>query len=150
MGENEAARVLAEMPARRAGHELAGEIEALGRKRRSERLRFSASTCLSSTPSSEPQPQTWEDSILMRSSVEAQRLADVADRALGAITNHGRAEGGVIPAVLVEDPLHDDLPAGVHVSKSTSMSGGSWRSSETKRSNKRSFRAGSIEVMPRT
>src|SRR5271163_4421005 len=38
-----------------------------------------------------------------------QRLANVADCALGAIANHGRAEGGVIPAILVEDPLHDDL-----------------------------------------
>ena len=46
---------------------------------------------------------------MMRSSVRPKRLADVADRALGAIANHGRAEGGVIAAVLVEDPLHDDL-----------------------------------------
>jgi hypothetical protein len=38
-----------------------------------------------------------------------QRLADVADRALGAIANHGRAESGVVAAVLVEDPLHDDF-----------------------------------------
>src|SRR3546814_9449722 len=34
-------------------------------------------------------------------------------------------------------------------SKSTSMSGGSWRSAETKRSNSRSERAGSTSVMPR-
>jgi hypothetical protein len=30
-------------------------------------------------------------------------------RTFGAIANHGRAEGGVIMAVLVEDPLHDDF-----------------------------------------
>jgi hypothetical protein len=40
---------------------------------------------------------------------EAERLADVPNCALGAIANHGRAESGVIAAVLVEDPLHDDF-----------------------------------------
>ena len=40
---------------------------------------------------------------------EAKRLANIADRALCAITDHGRAQGRVIAAVLLEDPLHDDL-----------------------------------------
>src|ERR1700690_2635361 len=34
---------------------------------------------------------------------------DVANRPFGAIANDGRAEGGVIAPVLVEDPLHDDF-----------------------------------------
>ena len=78
------------------------------RRRRSERLRFSASTCLSSTPSSD-QPQTWEDSILIRSSVRPSALPTSRNRALGAIADHGRAERGVVAAVGLEDPLHDDL-----------------------------------------
>ena len=40
---------------------------------------------------------------------QAERLADVAQRALGAIADDGRAERGVIAAVGLEDPLHDDL-----------------------------------------
>ena len=40
---------------------------------------------------------------------EAERLADVADRALGAIADYCRAQSGVIAAILLEDPLHDDL-----------------------------------------
>ena len=87
----------------------AGEIE--GQAQASvERLRFSASTCFSSTPSD--QPQTWEDSILMR--FVERRPARRRDRALGAIVitvEHHR--GGVVTAVLVEDPSADDslLPA---------------------------------------
>ena len=78
------------------------------RRRRSERLRFSASTCLSSTPSSD-QPQTCEDSILIRSSVSPSALPTSRIGALGAIADHGRAQSGVVAAVLLEDPLHDDL-----------------------------------------
>jgi hypothetical protein len=40
---------------------------------------------------------------------QAKRLADVAQRALGAVADHGRAQRGVIAAVGVEHPLHDDL-----------------------------------------
>ena len=40
---------------------------------------------------------------------QAQRLADIAQRALGAIADHGRAERGVVAAVGLVDPLHDDL-----------------------------------------
>ena len=42
---------------------------------------------------------------------QAERLADVAQRPLGAIADHRRAERGVIAAVGLEHPLHDDLAA---------------------------------------
>ena len=45
----------------------------------------------------------------MRSSGRPERLADIAHRALGAVADDGRAERGVVAAVGVEDPLHDDL-----------------------------------------
>jgi hypothetical protein len=54
----------------------------------------------------------------------------------------------MIAPVGVEHPLHDDLTP--FMLESTLMSGGSRRSSETKRSNKRSLRPGSIEVIPST
>ena len=41
----------------------------------------------------------------------AERLADVAQRALRTVADHGGAEGGVVAAVGVEHPLHDDLAA---------------------------------------
>src|SRR5262249_23655810 len=40
---------------------------------------------------------------------QAERLTDVSDRAFGAIADHGRAEGRVGAAVLLEDPLHNNL-----------------------------------------
>src|SRR3546814_7183281 len=40
---------------------------------------------------------------------ESERLAYVAQRALGAVADDGRAERGVIAAIGLEHPLHDDL-----------------------------------------
>ncbi len=40
---------------------------------------------------------------------QAERLADIAQRALGAIADDGRAERCMIPAIGVIDPLHHDL-----------------------------------------
>ena len=40
---------------------------------------------------------------------QAERLADIAQRALGAVADDGRAERGMIAAIGLEDPLHDDL-----------------------------------------
>ena len=70
VGENEAARVLAEMA--RRPHELAGEIErqpqAPVRKVEVQRLDVLVFDALLRPP------QTWEDSILMRSSVRPKAL----------------------------------------------------------------------------
>ncbi len=40
---------------------------------------------------------------------QAERLADIADGALGVIAHHRRAQGAVVAAVGLVDPLHDDL-----------------------------------------
>src|ERR1700733_15689473 len=40
---------------------------------------------------------------------QAQRLADVAKRALGTITDYGRAQRRMIAPIGFEDPLHRDL-----------------------------------------
>ena len=40
---------------------------------------------------------------------QAERLADIAQCAFRAITDHGRAQSGMIAAVGLEHPLHDDL-----------------------------------------
>jgi hypothetical protein len=105
VGEDEAARVLAEMA--RRPHKLAGEIErqaqASVRKVEVQRLDVLVLDALL-RPTPDLRRQHLDEVF-----GEPQRLADVADRALGAITNHGRAEGGVIAPVLVEDPLHDDF-----------------------------------------
>ena len=40
---------------------------------------------------------------------QPQRLADIAQCAFGPVADHRRAQGGMIAAVGVEHPLHDDL-----------------------------------------
>ena len=40
---------------------------------------------------------------------KSKHFADIAQRALGAIADHGRAKCGVIAAIGLEHPLHDDL-----------------------------------------
>src|SRR3984957_2517994 len=105
VGQNEAAWMLAKM-ARRA-HELASKVErqaqASIRKVEVQRLDMP----LLDAPL-RPAPDLGRQH-LDEVFGEAQGLADVADCSLGAIANYGRAEGGVIAPVLVEDPLHDDL-----------------------------------------
>ena len=79
------------------------------RRRRSSRLRFSSCGVLRlrRPPPTSPRPATESacDQVLG----QAERLADVAQRALGAVADHGRAERGAVAAVGVEHPLHDDL-----------------------------------------
>ena len=144
VGQHEAAGMLRQM-ARRAD-QLAGELERqaqapvvevevqLGRV-----LRLDAFACSS--------PRPGEDSAPVRSSGRPSALPTRAPR-LGAVADHGRAQGRAVAAVGLVNPL-DDLSRR-SCSKSTSMSGGSRRSSLTKRSNSRSLRSGSIEVMPST
>ena len=93
--------------ARRAD-QLAGEIERQAQAPVGEvevQLLQRASV---STPSSD-QPQTWAESVRDQVLGQAERLADVAQRALGAVADHGRAERGMVAAVGLEHPLHDDL-----------------------------------------
>ena len=105
VGQDEAAGMLAEM-ARRA-HQLAGEIERQAQASVGE-VEVQRLDVLVLDAFLRPAPDLRGqhlDEVLG----QAQRLADVADRALGAIADDGRAEGGVIAAVGLEDPLHDDL-----------------------------------------
>ena len=109
-------------------------------------LRLSSSACLGST-FLRPAPDLGGQQ-LDHVFGQSQRLADVAQRALGAVADHRRAQRCMVAAVGLE--THCMTISRRSCSKSTSMSGGSRRSSETKRSNRRSLRSGSIEVMPST
>src|SRR3546814_7476244 len=100
----EAAGVLTEMP--RRAHELAREIErqaepAVGEVevQRLDVALFDAFL----RPGPDLRGQR-ADKIFG----EAERLADVAQRALGAIADDRRAERGMVAAVGVEHPLHDE------------------------------------------
>lgn len=42
---------------------------------------------------------------------QAERLADIAQRALGSVADHRRAERGAFAAIGVQHSLHDDLTA---------------------------------------
>ena len=74
---------------------------------------------------------------------QPKRLADVADRAARPIMDDCRDDRGAMAAVAAIDILHHRL-----CSKSTSISGGSSRSSDKNRSNKRSISTGLTEVTP--
>ena len=105
VGQDEAAGMLAEM-ARRAD-QLAGEIERQAQAPVGK-IEVQLLDVLVLDAFLRPAPDLRRQH-LDEVFGEAERLADVAHRALGAIADDGRAEGGVIAAVGVEDPLHDDL-----------------------------------------
>ena len=106
VGEHEAARDAA---TRCRGAPISSRASSSARRRRrSSRLRLSSSTCLGSTPSRAPAPDLGREQ-LDQIFGQAQRLADIAQCALGAVADHRRAQGGMIAAVGVEHPLHDDL-----------------------------------------
>ena len=69
---------------------------------------MSSSACFGSTPSSD-QPQTWPDSILIRSSGRPSALPTSRSAPFGAVADHGRAQRGMVAAIGVEHPLHHDL-----------------------------------------
>jgi hypothetical protein len=71
-------------------------------------LRFSSSTCFGSTPSVDQAPNLGRQH-LDEVFGQAERFAHVAKRALGAIANDGRAERGMVAAIGLKHPLHDDL-----------------------------------------
>jgi hypothetical protein len=103
--QDKAARMLTEM-ARRA-HELTGEIERQAKPAVGE-VEVQFLDMLVLNPVLRPAPDLGGqhlDEVLG----EAERLTDIADRALGAIADDGRAQRRVVAAVLIEDPLHDDL-----------------------------------------
>jgi len=103
--QDKAARMLAEM-ARRA-HELAGEIERQAKPAVGE-VEVQRLDMLVLNPVLRPAPDLGGqhlDEVLR----EAERLTDIADRAFGAIADDGRAQRRVVAAILIEDPLHDDL-----------------------------------------
>ena len=106
MGQDEAARDAGE---RWRGAPISSRARSsASRRRRSPRLRFSSSACFVLDAFLRPAPDLGGqhlDQVLG----QAERLADIAQRALGAIADDGRAEGGVVAAIGVEDPLHDDL-----------------------------------------
>ena len=95
VGQDEAARVLAEM-ARRA-HELAGEVERQAQAAVGE-IEVQLLDVLVLDAFLRPAPDLGRqhlDQVLG----EAERLADVAHRALGAIADDGRAERRMVAAV---------------------------------------------------
>ena len=106
-GQDKAARMLAEVPG--GAHQLVGELEgqaqpAIGR------VEVQVSKMVGADQLLRPGPD------LRREGAEQvlgdpERLADVAQRALRTVADHGGAEGGVVAAVGVEHPLHDDLAA---------------------------------------
>ena len=77
---------------------------SVSRRRRSARLRLSSAACSRLTPSSRPAPDLAGQGaghVLG----QAQRLADIAHRAAGAVADDGGAERGAVAAVGVIDPL---------------------------------------------
>ena len=105
VGQDEAAGVLAEM-ARRA-HELTGEIEGQAQAPVGE-IEVQRLDVLVLDAVLRPAPDL-RGQHLDKVLGEAQRLADVAQRPVGAIADDGRAQRGVVAAIGLEDPLHDDL-----------------------------------------
>ena len=73
-------------------------------RRGSVRSRFSSSTWRSGTPSFD-QPQIWLGKRAGHVLGQAQRLADLADRAPAAIAADHRGQGGMALAIAVVDPL---------------------------------------------
>ena len=80
---------------------------------------------------------------------QAQRLADLAHRAAGAVADDHGGQRGAVVAVGLVDPL-DHLLAPLVLEIDVDVGRLVARSSETKRSNSRSCSTGSIEVMPST
>ena len=105
MGQDEAAGMLREM-ARRAD-QLAGQFQGEAQAPIAE-IEVQLLDVLGLDAFLRPAPDLRGqhfDQILG----QAERLADIAQRALGAIADHGRAERGMIAAIGFEHPLHDDF-----------------------------------------
>ena len=101
-GEDEAAGMLAE---RWRGVPISWRVSSsVSARRGSLRSRPSSSTWRSATPSFD-QPQTWPDSVRGHVLGQAQRLADLAHRAAGAVAADHRGQRGMVVAVGLVDPL---------------------------------------------
>ena len=105
MGEDEAARMLGEMT--RRADQLAGEIESKTQTPVAQ-IEVQFLGVLRFNPFPRPAPnlrgQQFDEIF-----GQAERLADIAQRPLGAVADDRRAERGMIAAIGVEHPLQDDL-----------------------------------------
>src|SRR3546814_20183304 len=91
----------------RGAHELAGEIKRQAKPVIAE-VQVQLLDMLGLDAFLRPPPDLRRqrlDQVLR----ESERLAYVAQRALGAVADDGRAERGVIAAIGLEHPLHDSL-----------------------------------------
>src|SRR3546814_17755098 len=96
----------------RGAHELAGEIKRQAKPVIAE-VQVQLLDMLGLDAFLRPPPDLRRqrlDQVLR----ESERLAYVAQRALGAVADAGRAERGVIAAIGLEHPLHDDLTPPLH------------------------------------
>src|SRR3546814_12318417 len=91
----------------RGAHELAGEIKRQAKPVIAE-VQVQLLDMLGLDAFLRPPPDLRRqrlDQVLR----ESDRLAYVAQRALGAVADDGRAERGVIEAIGLEPPMHDEL-----------------------------------------
>src|SRR5208337_2965332 len=105
MGEDEAAGMLREVPWR--PDQLAGEVQGKAEPPVAE-VEVQLFDVLGQGAFLRPAPDLGGQR-LDKVFGQAERLANIAERAFGAITDDGRAERGMIAAIGLEDPLQDDL-----------------------------------------
>ena len=117
-------------------------------RRGSSLSRPSSSTWRSATPSFD-QPQTWPDKRAGHILGQAQRLADLAHRAAGAVAADHRGQRGMVDGRRSRRSTGSP-PRAAHARNRRRCRAARRGSSEMKRSNSSLCLTGSIEVMPST